>query len=164
MMNVYLAGRFSRLPELVQYADQLESLGIHCTSRWLRGGHEWVGTSDDDIPVDRLAQFAQEDLDDLNAADVLVCFTESPRTGPARGGRHVEMGYALAKGKAIVVVGHYENVFYCLPHLWYVEGWDHALQFLINAEASGMVVPLPPRFRIGDWVERTFQAEEDQHV
>ncbi|HWV36402.1 MAG TPA: hypothetical protein VNZ55_12270, partial [Thermomicrobiales bacterium] len=91
-MKVYLAGRFSRLPELVSYADVLEANGVTVTSRWLRGGHEWIGTPDEEIPVDRLAQFAQDDIDDLMAADIVVCYTESPRSGPARGGRHVEFG------------------------------------------------------------------------
>lgn len=134
-MKIYLAGRFSRLPELVEHADELEANGITCTSRWLRGGHEWTGTADEEIPVERLAQFAQEDLDDLNAADAVICFTESPRTGPARGGRHVEMGCALARGKPIITVGHRENVFYCLPHIFFVDDWPHALQLILNAGA-----------------------------
>ena len=136
-MKVYLAARFSRLPELVQYADDLEAQGIAVTSRWLRGGHEWVGTPDEAIPVPRLARFAQDDLDDLDDADAIVCFTESPRSGPARGGRHVEAGYALATGKMMICVGHRENVFYCLPNFRFFDEWEDARRYLLihaNAE------------------------------
>jgi hypothetical protein len=135
-MKVYLAARFSRLPELVSYASELEVEGIEVTSRWIRGGHEWVGTPDEEIPVPRLARFALDDLDDIEAADVLVCFTESPRSGPARGGRHVDFGYALARNMPIIVVGHRENVFYCLDNVLFCETWDAALQTLVNAAST----------------------------
>jgi nucleoside 2-deoxyribosyltransferase len=132
-MKVYLAARFSRLPELVAYADDLAEQGIEVTSRWLRGGHEWVGTPDEEIPVENNARFAREDIEDLMAADVVVCFTESARSGPARGGRHVEFGYALAMGKPVITVGHRENVFYCLPEVMFVETAEEATQLLLNA-------------------------------
>lgn len=140
VMKVYLAARFSRLPEVVRYADELELGGIEVTSRWLRGGHEWVGTPDDDIPVEHLARFAIEALEDIDAADMVVCFTEAPRTGPARGGRHVEAGYALAKEMPILVVGYRENVFYCLPGIVFVETWAGALGFLRMSAAPEVLV------------------------
>ena len=138
-MKVYLAGRFSRLPELVSYADVLEANGVTVTSRWLRGGHEWVGTPDEEIPVDRLAQFAQDDIDDLMAADIVVCYTESPRSGPARGGRHVEFGYALAMEKRILVVGHRENVFYCLPNVTFVETTGDAIALVLASQLDELM-------------------------
>jgi len=131
-VKLYFAARFSRLPELVRFRDELTAAApgygaeIEVNSRWLLGGHEWVGTADDDIPVDRLAEFARDDIEDLMAADAMVCFTESPRSGPARGGRHVEFGYALAMGKRIIVVGYRENVFYCLPGVEFYPTWEDA--------------------------------------
>lgn len=136
-MRVYLASRFSRLPELLAHKAELEEHGIQITSRWLLGGHEWVGTSDEEIPVARNHIFATEDLEDITNADVVVCFTESARSGPARGGRHFEAGYAYAIGKPIVVVGYRENVFYCLASMCFAEDWDHALQLLLNASDDG---------------------------
>ena len=55
-MRVYLAARFSRFDELNRYREELTDVGIAVTSRWLDGGHEWVGTPDDEIPVDELPQ------------------------------------------------------------------------------------------------------------
>jgi nucleoside 2-deoxyribosyltransferase len=138
-MKVYLAARFSRLPEVVAYAAELEAEGIEVTSRWLRGGHEWVGTADEEIPVERNALFAKEDLDDIEAADMVVCFTESPRSGPARGGRHVEFGYALARGMNILVVGYRENVFYCLPDVDFAPDWRSAKRFLLRWSMQRLV-------------------------
>lgn len=130
-MKVYLAARFSRLPELAGYRAELAELGIEVTSRWLDGGHEWVGTPDDEIPVPELRRRAEEDIDDLLAADVVVCFTEPSRSGPARGGRHVEFGYAYARGKRTVCVGHIENVFYALVGVRFAETWEQARAWLV---------------------------------
>jgi nucleoside 2-deoxyribosyltransferase len=132
MFKAYVAARFSRGDELSGYRDELEKLGVEVTSRWLNGGHEWVGTVDEDIPVEQQAIFAKEDLEDIDAAEVFICFTESPSSPYARGGRHVEFGYALAKKMPIVVVGHRENVFYCLPYpqVAFVETWEEALVLL----------------------------------
>jgi hypothetical protein len=136
-LRVYLASRFSRLPELVEYAAELEATGkFVITSRWLRGGHDWVGTADEDIPVEHNARFAQEDLEDIDAADVIVCFTEPARSASARGGRHVEAGYAIARGMPILVVGHRENVFYCLPRVTFAPDWRSAVA-VIHGMAAG---------------------------
>ena len=140
-MKLYLAARFSRLPELLGYKAELEADGFVVTSRWLLGGHEWVGTADEDIPVSELVRFAQDDLEDIDAADVIVCFTESPRSGPARGGRHVEAGYALAKGMPIIVVGHRENVFYCLPDVDFAETWEEAREWLRQCRDDFWAMP-----------------------
>lgn len=132
-MRVYLASRFSRLPELLEYKRQLEEVGIEVTSRWLLGGHEWSGTDDDALPCFAAARFAAEDLADIEAAEFIVCFTEAPRSGPSRGGRHVEMGFALASAKPIIVVGHRENVFCCLPEIEFASTWEEAYRRLVLA-------------------------------
>lgn len=139
-MKVYLASRFSRASELLGYKVDLERHGIHVTSRWLLGGHEWVGTDDSELPVEVGGRFALDDIEDLIAADVVVCFTEAPRTSSSRGGRHVEFGYALAMGKELIVVGHRENVFYCVDSVRFYETWEQALQRL--ALRCGFPVPV----------------------
>lgn len=140
-MKVYLASRFSRGPELLGYRADLERHGIEVTSRWLLGGHEWEGTDDDALPVSVGARFAYEDLEDLDAADVVVCFTEEPRSGPTRGGRHVEFGYALATRKDLLVVGPRENVFYCVEEVRHRETWEEALAQLVGWCGFAAVLP-----------------------
>lgn len=134
-MKVYLAARFSRANELLGYRSELMEHGIEVTSRWLLGEHEWSGTDDDALTVDESRQCATIDIADIDAANVVVCFTEAPRSGPSRGGRHVEFGYALARGKPIVVVGHRENVFYCLDGAVFVSSWPEAKHFLLTADS-----------------------------
>jgi hypothetical protein len=157
-MILYFAARFSRLPELIEYKHEIEALApaleaeVTVNSRWLLGGHEWVGTPDEEIPVEHNAGFAQDDIDDLMAADLIVCFTESPRSGPARGGRHVEMGYALAKGKPILTVGHRENVFYCLPDVAFVPTWGQAQLWILSMATRA------PHLEDRDWVEPDLNA------
>lgn len=131
MARVYLAARYSRHPEMQEYARQLSLCGHDSTARWILGDHEL--RSDGQSDADEWAvRWAQEDWDDLMAADVVVSFTEGPgeKPGRARGGRHVEFGAALAVGKRCIVVCHRENVFHHLPQVEVVPNWPAALQAL----------------------------------
>lgn len=128
--KVYLAARYSRYPEMQVYAAQLARRGIDVTGRWILGDHELrsAGQAEAD---EWAVRWAQEDWDDLCAADTVVSFTEGPSgPGRARGGRHVEFGAALAMGKRLIVVGFRENVFHYLPHVEYVATWEDAKALL----------------------------------
>lgn len=74
--------------------------------------------------------------DDLLTADCVVSFTEAPRSSNSRGGRHVEHGMAVALGKRIVVVGHRENVFHCLPEVEFFQAWQDARHALSHPNRS----------------------------
>lgn len=132
---VYVAGRFGRQGELSGYADDLEDHGLVCTSRWLRGDHGWTTNEAEDFTSPQLRQFAQEDLEDIDDADVLVVFTEDASAGYLSGGRHVEYGYALAKGKRLVIVGGPENVFHHGEDT--VPDWDEARALLVRMALGG---------------------------
>jgi hypothetical protein len=129
--KIYLAARYSRNEEMLAYAKDLEGLGYYITSRWVYGEHNITDaqlTNDGDPKDESLrARFAQEDIDDLLAAQTIICFTEAPRTGATRGGRHVEFGVALATHKHCWVVGHRENIFYCLPQVRFFPDWETCL-------------------------------------
>lgn len=139
MICIYLAGRYGRREELLQYKACLEELDCVVTSRWLDGGHEL----DDNAPDHELAaRWAAEDLDDLLGAHWLVAFTESPGhvQGRGRGGRHFEMGYALAAGIRVFVVGHRENVFCHMPEIKHYPDFgafrDYVASTMTDAECS----------------------------
>ena len=129
-MNAYLAGRYSRRLELCGYAEDLQRAGHTVVSSWLDGHHEsqdLVGTDDEK------ATWAIADLLDLRKAHLLIAFTEDPRGIPTRGGRHVELGYALAlrdtcEYPSIAIVGPRENVFCCLPYVAQFDTWADALK------------------------------------
>lgn len=135
MSLIYLASRYSRREELCAYRESLRDLGHTVTSRWLNGDHQIddAGLVEEDAHNERV-RFAQEDWDDLMAADTVICFTESPRSGPARGGRHVEAGAALATNKRVIVVGFRENVFYCLPQVEFCPTWNDALSAMMTGD------------------------------
>jgi hypothetical protein len=127
-MKVYFAARYSRRGELRRCAEDVRAAGGIVTSRWL----------DTEEPLDDLAQHeddggaaADRDLQDVCAADVCVSFTEGARARHSgRGGRHVELGVALALGQRLVVVGPPEHVFHCLPGVERFERWSEALEVL----------------------------------
>lgn len=135
--KIYVAGRYGRRGELLQKAITLESFGWTVTSRWLAGKEEErpslkSGDNGDEtiIPIKAKAIFATNDLADIDEASNFIAFTEAPNEGPPRGGRHVELGYALATGKRIIVIGYRENVFCCLERVEFYETFDDALKHL----------------------------------
>jgi hypothetical protein len=128
-MKVYLAARYSRIAEMRTYRAQLERVGHVVTSRWVDGKHEAENREAHSV---QLAGFAQEDCDDVKAADCVISFTEAPRGGHSRGGRHVEHGMALAWNKRVVVIGHRENVFHSMPQVEFFETWRDAYCHLIK--------------------------------
>ena len=91
----------------------LRAKGIQVTSSWLNE-HWDAGTTMDQIPPKELSEFAAQDLADIVSADTLILFSMDPMIPGVRGGRHVEFGYALGRGKRIIVVGVKENIFHYL--------------------------------------------------
>lgn len=123
-MKLYLAAPYSARNHLREVAEDLASKGHDVTSRWLWDNHEIKPESEGAAWAQSrqyIAQHVMQDLEDVEEADALVMFTGAwvAKTWPSladtalhSGGRHVEMGYAIAKGKAIIVMGSPENVFH----------------------------------------------------
>lgn len=129
MTGVYLAGRYDRREELQGYAARLAERGWSVTSRWLTG-HE---CADADCTPDELELFAREDLVDIDRAGLVVAFTEDPATaGYQSGGRHVELGYALAWGRSVVIVGPRENVFHWLDNVEQFDTFDAFVTWVVE--------------------------------
>ena len=143
-MKVYLAARYSRREELCGYRGQLEAIGCTVTSRWLNGSHqisnagipigdhgEALVEGDDGSADSRSAmlrqKFADEDYRDVAGCDLLIAFTEAPRSGHSRGGRHVELGLALGMMKEVWVIGHQENIFCWHEDVRFFQTWKDAL-------------------------------------
>jgi hypothetical protein len=146
-VKVYLAARYSRREELCVYRADLHEAGYEVNSRWLNGAHQ-VYLDGEPLGLEQEAliesgnaspeirgRLAAEDWNDVLDANVVISFTESPRSGNSRGGRHVEFGAALALGLRCIVVGYRENVFHCLPEVEFFETWADALFSLSKALA-----------------------------
>ena len=145
-MQIYLAARYSRRLDLCRYRDELRSMGHVVQATWLDGQHQVGDTGTplgnagevlvegEDSSGERAARlrekFALDDFDDASTCDMLIAFTEPPRSAPNRGGRHVEMGIALGMGIPVVVIGHRENIFCWLPQVKYFYDWRDTREWL----------------------------------
>jgi nucleoside 2-deoxyribosyltransferase len=115
-MKLYLAAMFSRQEEMQEIGEHLKSKGFEIMSRWVYGGEATAGSPEN---------CAILDLEDVDAADAIVCFTHQKGRITSGGGRHVEFGYALANGKRCFVIGPEENIFYHLA-----EQYDSIEEFI----------------------------------
>ena len=85
-MNIYLAARYSRRDQLRSLRDELHRLGHVVTSRWLETKFGNQPGESSAAPPEYRARYAIIDLQDIEAADALVCFTEQPRQEPKSAG------------------------------------------------------------------------------
>ena len=127
-MKLYLAARYARRWEMMARTQELEKEGHVVTARWVKDGHDKRDAMQD--------TYAREDLEDILAAEAIICFTDDPEarptTGGSSGGRHVELGIALGinamidaweprRPLRILVVGWKQNVFHYLPNVEYFD-------------------------------------------
>jgi hypothetical protein len=124
-IRIYLCARYGRKDELIGYAKRLATNGHVITSSWLASDLE-----DDPTDVKEKARIAEQNRQDLLNSDVIMCFAEAPDSEFARGGRHVELGIALGNGIQPIVVEHRENVFACLPEIYFAPTFQDAADFV----------------------------------
>lgn len=109
-MRVYIAAPWPLRKDAAQLRAQLAVAGIGCTSNWI--DVEKRTASD----VQRI-KMAQMDLGDVRDADALVLLNPDSYENKGTGGRHVEVGYALALGRRVIVFGSISNIFHHLPEV-----------------------------------------------
>jgi nucleoside 2-deoxyribosyltransferase len=120
-LNVYLASRHEDRPEIVKIRKCLIANNINVTSRWLTQGgviKQLIGVRKCDIVENQregCLRVQTNDLEDIDAADVVVVFSPKKAFCNSTGGRHVEFGYALGTKKPLILVGFRENVFHWNP-------------------------------------------------
>ena len=138
-MKIYLAARYSRNAEMRGVRDVLEAFGHEVTSRWIdqHGGNllESIVAEKLNADPEGCAHYALVDLEDLQAADVVISFTSAG--GGGKGGRHIEFGLALGLGKHVVIVGPRENVFHTLPNIEWYPDWAHLEMAWSSARPCG---------------------------
>jgi nucleoside 2-deoxyribosyltransferase len=134
-MKVYLAARYSRKKEIKSLVPLLAENNIKTTSKWLDETGSDTAHLDEFTPSFCQAT-AYIDLADIEEADAFVFFAEDPKVGTPRGGRHVEFGYALARGKRMIVIGGQENIFHYLPEIVHYQ----TVQDFLDAEGIENVV------------------------
>jgi hypothetical protein len=140
VVKAYLAARYSRHPEMRGVRDVLGAIGIDVTARWIDCHTDVVGDFTASFTTEALntrptdcAPLGRHDLEDIDAADTVISFTY-PVDG-VKGGRHVEFGYALAKGKRLIVVGPRQHIFHTLAEVDWYPDWAHLLMALATERA-----------------------------
>lgn len=118
MHKIYLASLYSRRAELEDYAKILTEAGHTIVSTWVYGNE--VGLNRTDI--------ALLDIYDVERADMVLSFTEPYGTMYKGGGRCVEFGYGLARGKVAAIIGERENVFHHHPSVIKFETLDEFIR------------------------------------
>ncbi len=124
-MKIYIAAASYRQREARNIYRKLQRRGFEVTSSWVFSRN--LGR------INLFNQEATRDLEQIDEADLVLALTENPKARHPRyttGGRHVEVGYALAKGKDLVVVGPRENVFHYLPDVVQFNTLQEAVEHL----------------------------------
>lgn len=101
-LRLYIAGHSQ--DAAMRLKQELEQRGHVCTARWVLDA-SFARKTDDEAKI----AAAVMDLEDVLAGrDGLVLLSESEGV-MVPGGKHVEMGFALAKGYPVYVIGRREN-------------------------------------------------------
>ncbi len=136
-MRIYLASRYSRRTELRGYGAALRQLGHTITASWLFETPAWV---DDGVRLGSTdainARVAVQDTADIDACDTLIGFTDEPLYGFNRGGKDREIGYAMGKGKRVLLVGVHQCCFDFHPSVTHFPDWQSCLDYLKASELS----------------------------
>lgn len=105
--SVYVCAAFARQEEMRQVRERLSTQGVGVTARWL----DMPAAEPDSVAAQgAIAHVCHEDI---RTATALLAFTEAPGSAYFTGGRHVEVGIALALARPVYVIGPVENVFHC---------------------------------------------------
>ena len=124
-MRIYIAAQFKEQKLMRDWRNILYAAGHDVTSRWLD-----VNEADEKKPSEEVTNAALIDMHDIELAEVIISQTLKRGDLFTGGGRHIEFGYAFAKGKKLINVGGYESVFHHLPNVTTVSTIEEAIELL----------------------------------
>lgn len=112
-MKAYVAAPFEERLLAMEILQVLEYANIDVVSSWL-----YVDA--DTRPIGLMAPHEQSkaalrDLEEIQAADIVVVLGSRDYAHAGTGGRHVELGFALGIGKPVFLLGDRTNIFHHLP-------------------------------------------------
>lgn len=152
-MKLFVSVTWKALPLGAQVARQFEAYGFEVTSHFLAPGYD-ASTEDGLDPI-----YAQACIEDLREADCLVLITGDAESRPpgadmgldsSTGGRHTELGIAIALGKLVAILGPIENTFQNQPGMVQAETVE-ALALLLSGRDE-FQEPRPVRFPMQDFL------------
>ncbi len=142
-MRIYVAASWAFITHTKSVKKQFQNAGFEVVSTWTE--------QEDTADAQTLSENAQRDMDELESADAFVIFNWAKSEGKA-----TEMGWALAAGKIVVLVGSTDgNFFYHLPQVHQTENIAEAIEYLRDMECEATVgnYPEPGGFSEVDYTE-----------
>lgn len=123
-VRIYIAAFFDSRPRIREEVQKLDAMGHSVVASWVyrEPAEATYGGSTEGY----LTCCALRDLREIRTADLLILDTLD---SIHRGGREVELGYALGCGVPFIVVGPQRNVFHRLAQAQF-ESWDEAQKWL----------------------------------
>lgn len=124
-MKIYLAAPYAARDILKGHLPMWTEAGHEVTCGWVKGtrplGDATYGVSEASTD-EEVYLHASRDLGDIEEAEIVIHYTAQylKSIDPSlddvthnlhSGGRHVETGFAIAKGKHVIVIGPMENIF-----------------------------------------------------
>lgn len=125
-MKVYIAAPYEWRAYAQLLQPQIEKLGCVVLAAWLH-------TQNPESSAE-----ARIDLDDIDAADAIIVLNPPGMERSGTGGRHVELGYALGRGKHVFLVGEATNVFHHLSTIVRVPTHDQLLDAIAAMQGAVM--------------------------
>lgn len=125
-MKIYIAGRYTNLALLKEESKIFEASGHEVTSSWLDNAEDKLTFKD----------IAILDLQDIDRADAVCLYTEPYGTPVPGGGRMVEFGYGMGKGKQMFIVGPLENIFHWHPNVMIFPSTKYLVRYLNGTNSN----------------------------
>ena len=121
-LKIYIASRWDDREDALLIKKFIEDKGLVCTSTWLTPHDEQGMDALKNAAIEKPRQRAVKDFEDIDDADVYLVYSPKKSHRNGTGGKHVELGWALAHGKRCVLIGERENIFHYHPMVSVVDG------------------------------------------
>ena len=126
MTKVYIGAPWSHKSEALVAKQHFEAAGFEVVSRWITTHADSDSNLTDPAHADLFAQYAIDDVEDVQSSHVFVILNLALAEGKA-----TEFGIAYTLGIPVIVVGDCSrNIFYRLPGIYQADSVEEAIAAL----------------------------------
>lgn len=127
--KVYIAAPWANKLAALNVQRSFEKAGFEVVSRWItKHADKPADQTGLEYPLEFLRKEAQDDVDDVFAAD-FFCLLNTQKRGEETSGKAVETGLAIANGTHIVMVGGPTNIFHQMEIVKQVPYIEDAIEY-----------------------------------
>jgi nucleoside 2-deoxyribosyltransferase len=119
--TLYLAAPYQTMFYMRHLRDALQTRGWEVNAHWLDEDPEKFGLK---------SEYAIRDMREISEADAVIVYNPYAYERSGSGGRHVELGLALAQKKLVIVFGRPSNVFHLAPGVRLATSIEHIFTIL----------------------------------